>query len=176
MYWFLDRGAILEPVLQSCWVESIKASVSCSSILMEAWTVQYVAAMMDLFGQATQRLCGKLDEAVANGEDMEMESLFSRLTLDIIGKAVFNYEFDSLSNDTGIVEVSLCSIDIILWSIYSSVPGMDKLDVSFSPLTICCNFLCIDKENEVEREHRRQCCVYILDSKCSSGWLGRQFT
>ncbi|XP_028111770.1 protein LUTEIN DEFICIENT 5, chloroplastic-like [Camellia sinensis] len=28
----------------------------------------------------------------------------SRLTLDIIGKALFNYDFDSLTNDTGIVE------------------------------------------------------------------------
>jgi beta-ring hydroxylase len=34
-----------------------------------------------------------------------MESLFSRLTLHVIGKAVFNYDFDSLPNDTGIVEV-----------------------------------------------------------------------
>lgn len=67
--------------------------------------MQYVAAMMGLFGQATQRLCDKLDEAAAGRVDMEMESLFSRLTLDVIGKAVFNYDFDSLTNDTGIVEV-----------------------------------------------------------------------
>jgi beta-ring hydroxylase len=67
--------------------------------------VQYVAAMMGLFGRATQRLCDKLDEAAADEEDMEMESLFSRLTLDVIGKAVFNYDFNSLTNDTGIVEV-----------------------------------------------------------------------
>ncbi|XVE62209.1 hypothetical protein DITRI_Ditri06bG0100300 [Diplodiscus trichospermus] len=46
----------------------------------------------------------KLDDAATDGEDVEMESLFSRLTLDIIGKAVFNYDFDSLTNDTGIVE------------------------------------------------------------------------
>ena len=68
--------------------------------------MQYVAAMMGLFGHATQRLCDKLDEAAAGGVNMEMESLFSRLTLDVIGKAVFNYDFDSLTNDTGIVEVS----------------------------------------------------------------------
>lgn len=61
--------------------------------------------MISLFGQATERLCRKLDEAASNGEDVEMESLFSRLTLDIIGKAVFNYDFDSLTVDTGIVEV-----------------------------------------------------------------------
>ncbi|XP_022746358.1 protein LUTEIN DEFICIENT 5, chloroplastic-like isoform X1 [Durio zibethinus] len=65
---------------------------------------KYVAAMINLFGQATDRLCRKLDDAATDGEDVEMESLFSHLTLDIIGKAVFNYDFDSLTNDTGIVE------------------------------------------------------------------------
>ncbi|KAK7295160.1 hypothetical protein RJT34_18065 [Clitoria ternatea] len=65
---------------------------------------KYVAAMIGLFGQASDRLCKKLDAAASDGDDVEMESLFSRLTLDIIGKAVFNYDFDSLSNDTGIVE------------------------------------------------------------------------
>ncbi|XAR48354.1 hypothetical protein NMG60_11031161 [Bertholletia excelsa] len=65
---------------------------------------KYVAAMISLFGQATERLCEKLDNAASNMEDVEMESLFSRLTLDIIGKAVFNYDFDSLTYDTGIVE------------------------------------------------------------------------
>ncbi|PKI55503.1 hypothetical protein CRG98_024115 [Punica granatum] len=60
--------------------------------------------MINLFGQASDRLCQKLDAAASDGEDVEMESLFSRLTLDIIGKAVFNYDFDSLTNDTGIVE------------------------------------------------------------------------
>ncbi|KAK3229202.1 hypothetical protein Dsin_001083 [Dipteronia sinensis] len=65
---------------------------------------KYVVAMIGLFGQATDRLCKKLDVAASDGEDVEMESLFSRLTLDIIGKAVFNYDFDSLTNDTGIVE------------------------------------------------------------------------
>jgi len=66
---------------------------------------QFVTAMIDVFSQATDRLCKKLDAAASNGESVEMESLFSRLTLDIIGKAVFNYDFDSLTNDAGIVEV-----------------------------------------------------------------------
>ncbi|XP_051120146.1 protein LUTEIN DEFICIENT 5, chloroplastic [Andrographis paniculata] len=65
---------------------------------------KFVAAMFKLFGEATDRLCRKLDAAASDGEDVEMESLFSRLTLDIIGKAVFNYDFDSLQVDTGIVE------------------------------------------------------------------------
>ncbi|CAN4115254.1 unnamed protein product [Withania somnifera] len=65
---------------------------------------KYVEAMIGLFGKATDRLCKKLDVAASAGADVEMESLFSRLTLDIIGKAVFNYDFDSLTVDTGIVE------------------------------------------------------------------------
>lgn len=72
--------------------------------IVPALHLKYVAAMINLFGQATDRLCKKLDAAASDGEDVEMESLFSRLTLDIIGKAVFNYDFDSLTNDTGIVE------------------------------------------------------------------------
>ncbi|KAL5208634.1 hypothetical protein ABZP36_033069 [Zizania latifolia] len=65
---------------------------------------KYVTAMIGLFGEASDRLCRKLDKAASDGEDVEMESLFSRLTLDVIGKAVFNYDFDSLSYDNGIVE------------------------------------------------------------------------
>lgn len=65
---------------------------------------KYVSEMVGLFGKAAEKLCQKLDTAAKNGEDVEMESLFSHLTLDIIGKAVFNYDFNSLSRDTGIVE------------------------------------------------------------------------
>nr|UEN74740.1 protein lutein defecient 5 [Silybum marianum] len=73
-------------------------------VIVPALHQKYVAAMIGLFAQATDRLCKKLDDAAYNGEDVEMESLFSRLTLDIIGKAVFNYDFDSLTTDNGIVE------------------------------------------------------------------------
>lgn len=66
--------------------------------------------MINLFGKASNRLCEKLDAAASDGEDVEMESLFSRLTLDIIGKAVFNYEFDSLTYDNGIVEVFILTL------------------------------------------------------------------
>jgi len=45
-------------------------------------------------------------QAVASGQSVEMENFFSRLTLDIIGKAVFNYDFDSLTHDDPIIEAS----------------------------------------------------------------------
>ena len=77
--------------------------------------LQYVAEMVGLFGKAALNLCEKLEATASNGENVEMESMFSRLTLDIIGKAVFNYDFDSLSQDTGIVEVSIWVLYLLLF-------------------------------------------------------------
>ena len=85
---------------------SFKFDISLDNMILNFPKYQYVAAMIQLFCEATNKLCQKLDLAASTGEDMEMESLFSRLTLDIIGKAVFNYDFDSLTNDEGIVEVN----------------------------------------------------------------------
>ena len=45
-------------------------------------------------------------QAHASGQSVEMENFFSRLTLDIIGKAVFNYDFDSLTHDDPVIEAS----------------------------------------------------------------------
>lgn len=50
-------------------------------------------------------MCDKLDEVVVFEISVEMELFFLRLILDVIGKVVFNYEFDFLLNDVGIVEV-----------------------------------------------------------------------
>lgn len=34
-----------------------------------------------------------------------MEACFSQLTLDVIGKAVFNYEFNALTTDSPLIQV-----------------------------------------------------------------------
>lgn len=44
-------------------------------------------------------------QAAALGQPIDMENYFSRLALDIIGKAVFNYEFDSLTHDDPVIQV-----------------------------------------------------------------------
>lgn len=65
---------------------------------------KYVASMVHMFGDcAVHGAEGKLAEAAASGEPVEMENYFSRLALDIIGKAVFNYEFDSLTHDDPVI-------------------------------------------------------------------------
>lgn len=47
------------------------------------------------------------------GNSVNMENYFSRLTLDIIGKAVFNYDFDSLTHDDPVIEVSGWSVSLL---------------------------------------------------------------
>ncbi len=43
-------------------------------------------------------------QAVDLGQPIDMENFYSRLALDIIGKAVFNYEFDSLTHDDPVIQ------------------------------------------------------------------------
>jgi len=55
--------------------------------------------------------CHCLLQAVQEGKSVNMENYFSRLALDIIGKAVFNYDFDSLTHDDPVIEVRLRLIE-----------------------------------------------------------------
>lgn len=44
-------------------------------------------------------------KAAASGASIDMEACFSQLTLDVIGKAVFNYDFDSLKTNSPVIQV-----------------------------------------------------------------------
>lgn len=43
----------------------------------------------------------------ASGGSVDMEACFSQLTLDVIGKALFNYDFDSLNASSPLIQVCL---------------------------------------------------------------------
>lgn len=58
-----------------------------------------------MFGPSAVQLNEKLAVAATAGEAMNLEACFSQLTLDIIGKAVFNYEFDSLNVNSPLIQV-----------------------------------------------------------------------
>ena len=66
---------------------------------------RYIKSMVSMFGDSTLHGIRTLQAAAWTGQSVELENLFSRLTLDIIGKAVFNYEFDSLTNDDPVIKV-----------------------------------------------------------------------
>lgn len=55
-----------------------------------------------------ERHCNKIMGLQANaesGEAIDMEACFSQLTLDVIGKSVFNYDFDALTADSPLIQV-----------------------------------------------------------------------
>lgn len=71
---------------------------------------RYVNAMVGLFADSASHGADKLATAAAAGQAVEMESFFSRLSLDIIGKAVFNYSFDSLTHDDPVIAAVYCAL------------------------------------------------------------------
>ena len=46
-----------------------------------------------------------MQAAADSGEGTDLEALCSQLTLDVIGKAVFNYDFDSLTTNSPLIQV-----------------------------------------------------------------------
>lgn len=42
-----------------------------------------------------------------SGEAIDMEACFSQLTLDVIGKSVFNFDFNALTADSPLIQASL---------------------------------------------------------------------
>eukprot|EP00898_Chlorokybus_atmophyticus_P006554 jgi/Chlat1/68/Chrsp1S03031 len=66
---------------------------------------RYLSTMVDrVFSACALRLVSKLRVAAESRTPVEMEGAFSQLTLDIIGKAVFNYNFDSLNTNSPIIQ------------------------------------------------------------------------
>ncbi|RWV79896.1 hypothetical protein GW17_00058904 [Ensete ventricosum] len=66
---------------------------------------KYLSIMVDkVFCRCAQRLVGKLQTYAENGEAVNMEENFSQLTLDVIGMSLFNYNFDSLTSDSPVID------------------------------------------------------------------------
>jgi beta-ring hydroxylase len=72
--------------------------------ILPALHKKYISAMVDMFADCAVHGGRTLGAAADAGGAVEMENFFSRLALDIIGKAVFNYEFDSLTTDDPVIQ------------------------------------------------------------------------
>ncbi|KAG2485381.1 hypothetical protein HYH03_015869 [Edaphochlamys debaryana] len=65
----------------------------------------YLEAMVNrVFGPSALFAADKLRESARSGAPVNMEAIFSQLTLDIIGKSVFNYDFNSLTTDSPLIQ------------------------------------------------------------------------
>ena len=60
--------------------------------------------MVSLFGDSANNLAAKLAPDAAGGKTVEIESKLYAMALDVIGKAVFNYEFNSLAEETPLIK------------------------------------------------------------------------
>jgi cytochrome P450 len=64
----------------------------------------WLNALMALFVDCNKKLVTKLDKAADSGEVLNMETDFCSVSLDIIGRAVFNYDFGSVNSESPVVK------------------------------------------------------------------------
>lgn len=65
----------------------------------------YLNTMIDrVFAPSALHLTEKLQAVAESKESIDIEACFSQLTLDVIGKAVFNYDFNALNTDSPLIQ------------------------------------------------------------------------
>jgi cytochrome P450 family 97 subfamily B polypeptide 3 len=82
----------------------------------------WLNAMMKLFVKCNEPLVSKLQHSVDTKTPLNMETEFCSVSLDIIGKAVFNYEFGSVTKESPIVK-----------AVYRTLQEAEHRSTSFIP-------------------------------------------
>ena len=77
---------------------------------------------MELFVNCNKPLLAKMDQASQHGTHLNMETEFCSVSLDIIGKAVFNYEFGSVNKESPVVK-----------AVYRALQEAEHRSTSFIP-------------------------------------------
>jgi len=95
---FMGQGLIPAPF--SVWKDRRRA-------LVPGFHTAWLNRMVRMFCECTDRLDSKLETAAASGEVINMEENWNSCSLDIIGKAVFNYDFGSVEKLSPVVEAAL---------------------------------------------------------------------
>ena len=83
---------------------------------------KWLNAMMGLFSECNVPLLNKLDKASEDGTILDMETEFCSVALDIIGKAVFNYDFGSVTTESPVVK-----------AVYRALQETEHRSMSFIP-------------------------------------------
>ncbi|KAL1201313.1 Carotene epsilon-monooxygenase [Cardamine amara subsp. amara] len=72
---------------------------------------RYLSVIVErVFCKCAERLVEKLQPYALEGRAVNMEEKFSQLTLDVIGLSLFNYNFDSLTTDSPVIEAVYTSL------------------------------------------------------------------
>ena len=67
----------------------------------------YLERMVSEFGDANANLIPQLTKAAREGTRLDMEERYGSLALDVIGKAVFNYDFGSVDEESPVVKAAV---------------------------------------------------------------------
>ncbi|XP_012435170.1 carotene epsilon-monooxygenase, chloroplastic [Gossypium raimondii] len=129
---------------------------------------KYLSVMVDrVFCKCAERLVEKLQPFALDGTAVNMEEKFSQLTLDVIGLSVFNYNFDSLTTDSPVIdavytalkEAELRSTDILpYWKISALckiVPRQIKAEKAVTVIRKAVEELIVKCKEIVEKEGER---------------------
>jgi len=92
----------------------------------------YLARMVSEFGQANANLIPQLLKASKEGKVLDMEERFGSLALDVIGKAVFNYDFGSVDEESPVVKAAIRTLGevehrALTPAPYWKIPGANAL-------------------------------------------------
>ena len=92
----------------------------------------YLARMVDEFGQANANLIPQLLKAAESNQRLDMEERFGSLALDVIGKAVFNYDFGSVQEESPVVKAAIRTLGevehrALTPAPYWKIPGANKV-------------------------------------------------
>merc|ERR1719353_216385 len=88
--------------------------------------------MIHEFGTVNMSVIQQLKRNAATGETIDMEERFGSLALDVIGKAVFNYDFNSVDSESPVVKAAIRTLGEVEHRAltplpYWKVPGANEL-------------------------------------------------
>lgn len=103
-----DKGIlseILEPIMGKGLIPADPATWSVRRrAIVPAFHKAWLEHMVGLFGYCNSPLIDNLNTVAATSGKVEMEERFCSVALDIIGKAVFNYEFGSVTSESPVIQ------------------------------------------------------------------------
>lgn len=96
---------ILEPIMGKGLIPADPATWKVRRrAIVPSFHKRWLNRMITLFSERAEILVNDLEPKAARGDVVDMEERFCSVTLDIIGKAVFNYDFGSVTKESPIVK------------------------------------------------------------------------
>lgn len=121
-----DKGIlaeILEPVMGKGLIPADPATWKVRRrAIVPGFHRRWLNAMMGLFADCNVPLIEKLGAASDSGKSVDMETEFCSVALDIIGRAVFNFDFGSVTKESPVVK-----------AVYRALQETEHRSMSFIP-------------------------------------------